>query len=224
MVNYHRDACWPIYSFKKIDDFMKNASLVSCQCLPRCDDFWVTVQLSTATFPGNGFAQSRMGGRLVKKKPDVSAANFSQYLRENVAVVNIFYREQVGMRYRTDIRYDFEDFVCMPLITKEIIGIFSTVILYLSISIAAMGGLLGLVGILHKFLNRYVSKLACPSIQGFGFSFISLIEIIYFFAIRWYFNRQLNKVHFIRNSVFSQDMNNANRMWQMVFNHHKPIQ
>lgn len=33
--------------------------------------------------------------------------------RSNVAMLHVYYKEQTGMRYRTDIRYGIEDFVCI---------------------------------------------------------------------------------------------------------------
>lgn len=32
--------------------------------------------------------------------------------RSNVAMLHVYYKEQTGMRYRTDIRYGIEDFIC----------------------------------------------------------------------------------------------------------------
>ena len=32
--------------------------------------------------------------------------------RSNVAVLHVYYKEKTGVRYKTDIRFGIEDFIC----------------------------------------------------------------------------------------------------------------
>ncbi len=81
-----------------------------------------------------------------------------------MAVLHVYFREKTGMRYQTDVRFGVEDFICKRNLSQlNIVFIYKFMTRTFIISIAAMGGLLGL---------------------GLGFSFISLIEILYFMFLR----------------------------------------
>ncbi|XP_046649312.1 pickpocket protein 28-like [Daphnia pulicaria] len=91
-----------------------------CNCLPPCTDTWYEPEISYASFPGRGFNRTRTFNRIVARHRLDTGSETKEYLKSNVAMLHVYYKEKTGMRYRTDIRYGIEDFI------------------------SAMGGLLGL--------------------------------------------------------------------------------
>ena len=88
--------------------------------------------------------------------------------RSNVAILHVFYKDRTGVRYKTDIRFGIEDFICNNKTTQFIIiiNLFlnqQNLKCFFYCFSAAMGGLLSL---------------------GLGMSFISIVELIYFMFLR----------------------------------------
>uniref|UniRef100_A0A0P5S1Q7 Sodium channel protein Nach n=1 Tax=Daphnia magna TaxID=35525 RepID=A0A0P5S1Q7_9CRUS len=82
-----------------------------CNCLPPCSDTWYEPEISYASFPGRGFNRTRTFKRIVARHNLNPGPETKEYLKSNVAMLHVYYKEQTGMRYRTDIRYGIEDFV-----------------------------------------------------------------------------------------------------------------
>ena len=74
-----------------------------------------------------------------------------------------------GYVYRNDVRYGRDDFVSRNLFFRFIIASSIEIYYWSYLIVAAIGGLLGL---------------------GFGFSFISAMELVYFFTVRMYFTKK----------------------------------
>jgi amiloride-sensitive sodium channel len=75
-------------------------------------------------------------------------------------VLHIYYKDKTGVRYKTDIRFGIEDFICMPIV--YLIRINQLNLIGFDFSTAAAGGLLGL---------------------GLGLSFISVFELLFFLCL-----------------------------------------
>lgn len=82
-----------------------------CNCLPPCSDTWYEPEISYASFPGRGFNRTRTFKRIVARHNLNPGPETKEYLKSNVAMLHVYYKEQTGMRYRTDIRYGIEDFI-----------------------------------------------------------------------------------------------------------------
>ncbi|XP_057370231.1 pickpocket protein 28-like [Daphnia carinata] len=82
-----------------------------CNCLPPCSDTWYEPEISYASFPGRGFNRTRTFKRIVARHSLNPGSETKEYLKSNVAMLHVYYKEQTGMRYRTDIRYGIEDFI-----------------------------------------------------------------------------------------------------------------
>ena len=91
-------------------NFRSNKS-ADCGCIPVCNDFWLAMVISTASFPGDSFLTSMTSDRLRKLLPDVSSDKFKDYLMKNVLVLNVFYKDPSGILYRTDIKFTIEDVI-----------------------------------------------------------------------------------------------------------------
>lgn len=94
--------------------------------------------------------------------------------RSNVAVLHVYYKAKTGERYKTDIRYGIEDFICKySYVFQEMFNFFTDAIITADFNIsAAMGGLLGL---------------------GLGLSFISVIELLYFLCLRCFCRSRIRR-------------------------------
>lgn len=92
-----------------------------CKCLPACEDFWVILQLSAASFPGESFLTSSTADRLKQRKADLPSAALDEYLKKNVVVLNLFYKEPNGNYYRDDIQYDLGDVIGNAVSIKHIL-------------------------------------------------------------------------------------------------------
>lgn len=85
--------------------------------------------------------------------------------RLNVAVLHVYYRDRTGFRYKSDIRFGIEDFICEYFWQTDY---FWATNICVPTVIAAMGGLLSL---------------------GFGVSFISFIELWHFICVRFLWHK-----------------------------------
>lgn len=107
------------------------------QCLSSCSDVWYEPEISSAPFPGRGFNLTRTFQRMVahfnlsvdlkvdeyiklelafiKNTIQILQRSFLFYIRSNVATLHVYYKEKTGLRYKTDIRFEVEDFVCETL-------------------------------------------------------------------------------------------------------------
>lgn len=93
---------------------------------------------------------------------------FSLSIRNNVALLNVFYKDGAGSSYKYDIRFETDDFICKQNIQNMLHN--KAIDLHSCCLKASIGGFL---------------------VLGFGFSLISAMEIIYFFGFRWLFGQKL---------------------------------
>ncbi|XP_057370230.1 pickpocket protein 28-like [Daphnia carinata] len=82
-----------------------------CDCLPPCSDTWYEPEISYASFPGRGFNRTSTYKRIERKRKIGPGVDMTEYLKSNVAMLHVYYKEKTGMRYRTDIRFGAADFI-----------------------------------------------------------------------------------------------------------------
>jgi amiloride-sensitive sodium channel len=73
---------------------------------------WYNPEISNAPFPGRGFNLTRTFQRLVERLNVSRDVNTVDYFANSVGALHVYYKEKTGERYKIDIRFGIEDFIC----------------------------------------------------------------------------------------------------------------